>query len=345
MVLPILAAEVLVRVLGLAPDLLRIRMEEVNSVFRLSDNPILGYELRENARYTDQPHSAESKTNSHGQWDVERAYEKPQGTKRILVLGDSVVLGADVFDFRNTMTGVLERLYDDPQVEVLNFGVTGYCTRAEMELLKTKGLKYQPDIVVLVFVENDYLPNGDLHRTDAATQPAYAKWLFVKSALFRMACLSLDLFEFRANIDRQRAHNGAIGDDNVKDGLAMFAQLSQEYGFQPLVVIWPYFSKHGIVDRESRGRNPDDFLEIDPQDALEVEGLAREVGLSTFRLSAIFKALNELPDSQTRRHYSVDGMHATEAGCELAARAIKSILDANTVDRGTAPDDQTPPSP
>ena len=48
------------------------------------------------------------------------------------------------------------KLFPSGDVQVLNVAVIGYCTRAEVELLKVKGLQYDPDEVILVFVENDF---------------------------------------------------------------------------------------------------------------------------------------------------------------------------------------------
>jgi hypothetical protein len=328
-VIPILAGEGAVRLLGLSPELRRIQMGEVSSLFRFSDNPILGYELRPNVRDSESLHSEDSKTNSHGQWDVEREYRKAPGTKRILLLGDSVVLARDVFDFKNTMSGYLERMLAEQNIEVLNFGVTGYCTRAEIELLKVKGLQYDPDLVILLFVWNDYDSKAnDLGRTVEATQPRYAKWLFVNSAFFRMVCLKFDLFGFREGAARRKDYVSAIGSDNVKDGLVLLKEMSQEHDFQTFVAIWPFFSNKGIVDFESRDiEDSHDYVVVKPDQPLAIEGLAKEQGLKTFRLSPIFNQLSEVEAKKSRDHFTVDGMHATQEGCETGARALKSILD------------------
>ena len=74
--------------------------------------------------------------------------EKPDGVRRILLLGDSVVEGYGLPE-PETLSRQLEDLYPEGSVEVLNFGVSAYCTRAEIELLEVKGLAFDPDIVVL----------------------------------------------------------------------------------------------------------------------------------------------------------------------------------------------------
>ena len=90
-------SEAVVRALGLAPNVMLIDVNDEASAFRRSENPILGFELKANYR-NDSPNFIVNyrSTNSHGQRDREREVEKPPGTRRILVLGDSVVEGAGV---------------------------------------------------------------------------------------------------------------------------------------------------------------------------------------------------------------------------------------------------------
>lgn len=95
--------------------------------------------------------------NSKGLRDREYDYEKPAGTRRILVLGDSYTWGYGV---RNDeiYTEFLERRFEKEgrSWEVINSGVSGYGTDQEFLWFKTEGVKYQPDLVILAFfVLND----------------------------------------------------------------------------------------------------------------------------------------------------------------------------------------------
>src|SRR5262245_40505528 len=113
---------------------------------RPSLNPVLLHE----------PVLGHSNTNSDGLRGREYSIVKPAGTKRILVLGDDVVYGLGIA-VEDTLPKQLEAAYkaNAQAVEVLNFGVSGYDTEQEIEFLKTKGLKYHPDIVILGYVLND----------------------------------------------------------------------------------------------------------------------------------------------------------------------------------------------
>jgi hypothetical protein len=82
----------------------------------------------------------------------------PRGSKRrILVLGDSFAFGFGVADTESLFSRKLEESLCD--TEVVNLGVSGYSTLQELLLYKSEGVKYKPDIVVLVFHENDFHEN------------------------------------------------------------------------------------------------------------------------------------------------------------------------------------------
>jgi lysophospholipase L1-like esterase len=326
--------EILVRVFAMVPELHRIRIGAENSAFKLSDNPVLGYELRENAEYTDGEFSERSRTNSHGQWDVERTFEKQSGTTRIIVLGDSVVLGGDVYDFHDNMTLQLEKRLSGRKVEVLNFGVTGYSTRAEIELLETKGLRYDPDLVLLLFVQNDYMNfNNDITRAHFK-RPEIVNFLFTHMSLFRLASLNLNLFGFRDQQDIVGKHVRSIGSDNVANGISHLNQLAVEHEFQVMILLWPDFTDDGIFDVETHPIHKEASMD----GTLFIERLAQEYGIPTVRLSEYFRrdfdmVMERSKDSTLtpKARYTVDGMHANLSGCHVAAEAMEHVLETRTV--------------
>ena len=87
--------------------------------------------------------------------------KKPPGTTRVCVLGDSLVFGLGVADEDRypVVTGRLlaERLPDRP-IEVLPFGQVAYRLSGYRTRLLPKALAYQPDVVVIGFVLNDFEP-------------------------------------------------------------------------------------------------------------------------------------------------------------------------------------------
>lgn len=320
--LGLLAGEVIVRVLGLAPDIKAIQFSSYNCIYKRSKNPVLGFELKANCR-SDAPDFIQTyeRTNAHGQRDKERTLRKPEGVRRILLLGDSVVEGYGLRE-SETISRRLEDLYPAGSTEVLNFGVSAYCTLAEVELLEVKGLRFDPDVVVLVFVENDF----DNFNREAfplggtISRPAVVKALFRKSHLFRLASVQLNLFHSRAEADPVRWNKDAIGDNNVAEGLRRCRELADRHGFEPLVAIWPRFLDDRIAD-----------VCFMPQgsEQLVVEHLAAMQGIPSVRLSEYFRRhyAESADEGNPRLQYSQgDELHPSPEGSRVAAAALKEIM-------------------
>lgn len=324
-------AEAIVRLAHLAPAFQRLDLDAAASPYRRSPDPRLGFELRPS--FVGDPsrdYPFYLNTNSHGQRDVERTEARRPGTRRVLLLGDSVVEGHGIRKLDDTMSRRLELALGDG-TEVLNFGVSGYCTRAEVELLETKGLRFDPDAVVIVFTENDF---NDFNRKEVELswpRPRIAELLFARSDLFRLACLRLDLFGFASEAEPPEAVS-TLGDDNVAEGLARLAELSRERGFDVLVAVWPRFLDDGVVDVH--------FMREDPGQLI-VERLAAADGLPVFRLSDAFRgdAVARGPGVNPRLLYTVgDKLHPSEEGCRVAAAAIARALPrARRASTGEAP--------
>jgi Flp pilus assembly protein TadD/lysophospholipase L1-like esterase len=320
--LSLLAAEAIVRALGAAPGLKPIQLTSYECIYKRSTNPILGFELKANCQ-SDNPDFIQTyeRTNSHGQRDRERTLQKPEGVRRVLVLGDSVVEGYGLRE-NETIPRRLEDLYPDGSTEVLNFGVSAYCTRAEIELLEVKGLQFDPDIVVLAFVENDFDNfNREAFPLEGTIErPEVVKALFQKSHVFRLASVQLNLFGFGAEADPVRWNKDAIGDNNVAEGMRRFRELADRHGFQPLVVIWPRFLNDRIAD-----------VCFMPQDKeqLVVEYLAAMHNIPSVRLSEFYRRhhTESAGTVNPRLHYSSgDELHPSAEGARVAAEALKQIL-------------------
>jgi hypothetical protein len=97
-----------------------------------------------------------SRINSQGFRGHEASLERPAGTLRIAVLGDSFTLGTGVRD-EDTLPAQLERelAADGTEVEILNFGIGGTNTAWQVRLLERQVLGYRPDLVLMVVFLND----------------------------------------------------------------------------------------------------------------------------------------------------------------------------------------------
>jgi len=106
--------------------------------------------------------TAFEQTNSRGLRGPEYQYEKSQKEFRILVLGDSFTEGYTV-NFNQLFSELLEKRLtersDGRDYQVINAGTVGYGTDQELLFFENEGSKYLPDIVLLLFYENDALEN------------------------------------------------------------------------------------------------------------------------------------------------------------------------------------------
>lgn len=101
----------------------------------------------------------EIKTNSLGlRWN-EFDKTKKRGKKRVLILGDSVVLGWGV-EHDMTFPALIQNMSDSSKadVEIIPAGVSSWNTRTEYEYLRRVALGFDPDILILMIVSNDTDP-------------------------------------------------------------------------------------------------------------------------------------------------------------------------------------------
>ncbi|MDX6269681.1 MAG: hypothetical protein QOD28_904 [Acidobacteriota bacterium] len=99
--------------------------------------------------------------NSDGLRDREHAKQKPPGTLRVALLGDSYSEALQV-PLENTFWFILEerlqgcRAFNEgKRVEVINFGVSGYGTAQELLTLRERVWDYAPDVVLLAMTTNN----------------------------------------------------------------------------------------------------------------------------------------------------------------------------------------------
>lgn len=106
--------------------------------------------------------ASEFRINQRGFRDQDWPLEKPRGTVRIAVLGDSYVEAFQV-NREHTFSVQLQHELNSrkpdgtPDTEVLSFGVSGWGTGQELMALRKHVLAFDPDIVLLLF-----LPANDL---------------------------------------------------------------------------------------------------------------------------------------------------------------------------------------
>src|SRR4029079_10707424 len=113
---------------------------------------------------------------SLGLRDVERRREKPPGTYRVVLIGDSYVEDQQV-PFDSCLSRRLERRLAGTggrQVEVWNCGVSGWTTGQEWMYLRHVAATFHPDLVVLAFLSgNDVADALPEHATSLRNRPFF----------------------------------------------------------------------------------------------------------------------------------------------------------------------------
>ena len=148
----VIAAEIFLRVFHQMPMLPRYIVA--------TDYGIRGNQPNAEYKHKTADYTIDFKINSKGvRSNHEIPYEK-SNKKRILLLGDSFGMGYGVA-LEGTFLETAGRNLSEKGIEneVINLSVSGHGNAEELVALKSEGLKYKPDLVVLGFHDSDYEDN------------------------------------------------------------------------------------------------------------------------------------------------------------------------------------------
>ena len=358
-VLALLAAEAIVRLAGVAPEISPVRRGRI----QLSANPRLVFEpvpgLRVETAGLWEGYSGTA--NRLGYRDRDHPLAKPAGSFRIVVLGDSIAEGMGVDDSAAIFPALLERRFraEGRHVEVLNFAVTGYNTDQAVETLATRALDFAPDLVLLAYCLNDRRPPDPrlvaALRAEAARPGAVAPSAFggleqalLPSALFRLAWAAMAApphLELAPEFDPEappprpdqvaerfaegRPIAGPAVVETAFERLAGIARREASAGrpFEVAVVVFPY------MRQLFQARYPDHHAHV-------AELTARH-GFAHLDLGDSFRTCQRASSEPV----ASDRYHPTARGHACAAEAIGDFL----VERGLVPSTRAPapgvPSP
>lgn len=198
-----------------------------------SPNPLIGHHHEANAEA--KLMGVTLRTNADGFRDDEIAVGKGH-RRRILFLGDSLTLGWGV-EKQQTFEHLLEAsLNEESPTDVINLGVGNYNTTQEVNLFIDKGLKYQPDQVVLFYFINDAEPLPAQSRSSMLGHLRLITfyWSRIKAAKARLNP-SGGFYEYYSALYQEDAE----GWERSRAALLQLRDLCREQGIDLAVVILP----------------------------------------------------------------------------------------------------------
>jgi hypothetical protein len=230
-----------------------------------TDDNEVGHRLRPNAhaRYTTAEFSTDLKINAQGVRDDADIAPKPADERRVVILGDSLVLSVQV-PLEETFGKRLEaRLNAEDRAHhwrVINAGIQGYSPVEEWLFYEHVASAFQPDIVIVVaFVGNDAVEAYDRRSwIDADHPPELSVSDRARTRLVRLVRSSMVLQYVRLRVDLLRSKFTTPGPERplvtyaadpppeVADGLAvtrraygLIADLAAKNGARTGLVLMP----------------------------------------------------------------------------------------------------------
>lgn len=276
-------------------------------------------------------------TNNHGFRGEPVAVAKPDGVRRVLMLGDSITFGNAV-EWNQTFSYVLQQRLNERagrrMFEVLNLGVSGYNTSQELATLEELGLKFSPDLIVLNVCPNDSDPVKTVSAIGLINESGVRelgdinfRTIVESSYLLTMLKYALiSVFEEHPDVLRALnspevfidARTGEKRWSEMKEQMQAIFALAREHKVPVAMVIYPYSSQVGLP-----------LVELPPQRDL-----------------LAFAAANGVPALEAGQAYVdqpkdmfADGfIHLSPHGHQVVAEAMQDFLVA----RGLLPDGSPP---
>ena len=312
---------------------------------------IRGNEPNRNYWHTTPEYHINIRTNSKGiRANEDIPYQKPEGVKRIVLLGDSFGIGYGV-NLEDTFSCQMKNYLEKAGIkcEVVNLSVSGHGTSEQLITLREEGFRYQPDLVLLAWHGSDLADNvrANLHQLKEGhlvqVNDVYLPAVEIREFLFQFAVYRLlagyshmyscmrekagQLIKYTV-LPAIRSLSGA--GDSEKEASSDAAKRAAEYRVNLVVALLKEIERecrlHGanflilnIPHRLSRS----EFMSYFPTDHEDIRDL------HVFCPMEMFKQYHG-----QKLYWEKSHGHFTPLGCRLVGEGLaKVILEQNLLDR------------
>ncbi|MCO5247756.1 MAG: SGNH/GDSL hydrolase family protein [Chitinophagales bacterium] len=270
------------------------------------------------------------KQNSLGLSDKEWVKEKPEGTYRIICLGDSFTEG-DGVDYEYSYVQALQKNLNKKykNIEVLNAGKRGSDPFFNFKLLEDKLIEYQPDMVIQSFTANDYyfdfVLRGGMERfgEDSTLIAKRSYWwepIYASSYIARILIQTLGGYD--KYLIKTKEYDKIVEDMKPKTAalFRQYKQFSEKNHFDLIVFTIPFNSVFGGDD--------------------ENEKFHQELSKEFSKFDLTFYNLEPCYDDYVKNHHAIyqdyywkkDGHHNAK-GYEMMAECIDNVIEPFLINR------------
>ena len=255
--------------------------------------------------------------NSFGLIGDDFSLKKRDGVYRILILGDSIVEQNYFIEYlRERLDGLLSNI----KFEFINAGVPGYKIWQNTNFLKYKGIKYDPDMVIVSLCLGAFSPERMVcYRTEGGIVeaqtifpsrlqdlPFFNLGLLKYSYLYRLFILGVEKFLGQNYIsNRQKEGIEKIGE---------IRQICQRNHISYFAFIWPYLMPQNEYDKNT------EYL---------YKSMAEALGHLEFDYIDLHKYFPKDNTIKSLRIARDDYVHPSAEGHRIAAEAILKYLMNN----------------
>ncbi len=301
--------------------------------------------------------------NPQGYMDAPFTEEKPDGMRRVVVLGDSFCAGHVGYE-PNWLTVAERRLQARPElgadgdtpapVEIYNLGIHNASPREYLDVLEREGLRYDPDLVVLSFyVGNDvslgYVDPHPLYKDSLRSFHVLDRMIKLKKAKAKAAAeaetgkVRLKMSPERyARQQRRHMRLSRRGEPDLEDerkwaaalgAVARVAAICRERGIAMMIVVAPdAFQVDADVLAMALAGVPEKAAEYPPWKLEDFDLLAPQARVAAFAAEAEIELLDLMPafDAANARgegpFYLERNAHWNEPGNLVAGEALAEAL-------------------